>query len=305
MFYNDNRNNNVSQRAMSDFYNDELLLFFTVFGWEDPIRCDPLILGREPDHATLSVRRTEITEAKKTAKFHQTSKDRDELVQHVRNASVLLVLRIQQKSLYSAQLMTARFQGKYEGPNKKSTTARRPDATDNRSANIIELLKAYMTKPSLMQLCKMWAKSRPGFETAVDQRLPKVREEKGDPEYARIGLWNTMASEGYAAASEEEKEEAFRKAKKELDEKMTQRQKLLAEPQSLQEAKQYASRALDPDLPENIADFCYHRFMQASRAFLGDLLQFFADRCGGMAVLVLAGAGEVLVYVHAMRRIWA
>lgn len=35
-----------------------------------------------------------------------------------------------------------------------------------------------------------------------------------------------------------------------------------------------------------------------AQAFLEDLMQFFADRCGGMAVMMLAGAGEVVVYVN-------
>lgn len=40
------------------------------------------------------------------------------------------------------------------------------------------------------------------------------------------------------------------------------------------------------------------RFMLASRAFLEDLMQFFADRCGGIAVMILAGSGKSMVYVR-------
>lgn len=42
--------------------------------------------------------------------------------------------------------------------------------------------------------------------------------------------------------------------------------------------------------------------MSASQTFLEDLMQFFADRCGGMAVMILAGSGKVLLYVHRYRR---
>lgn len=45
----------------------------------------------------------------------------------------------------------------------------------------------------------------------------------------------------------------------------------------------------------NLANRDRCSFMLASQAFLEELMQFFADRCGGMAVMILAGAGKVMV----------
>ncbi|VDC02182.1 unnamed protein product [Peniophora sp. CBMAI 1063] len=134
--------------------------------------------------------------------------------------------------------MSARFQSNYDGPKKTTAPTTKLPATPDRTSSegIQKLLMAFLTKPSMPQLCKAWAKSQSGFEAEVDRRLAEVRLERGDPNYARIGLWNTMASEGYAAASNELKTMALEKAKEELDGRLAERNELLAEPKSMEEA---------------------------------------------------------------------
>ncbi|VDC04984.1 unnamed protein product [Peniophora sp. CBMAI 1063] len=258
--YNALRRSKASQKKMGKFLDGETILFFTVFGWNNPMRCEHPTAS-EPTTEAIEIRRGEACEAGQVASQKtagEMHKERDELVKHVR------------------LLMSARFQGKYDGPkNTKVAKTKVPAvANKNSSAGIQEILMTFLTKPTLGQLCKAWAKSRPGFETDVDRRLAEVRVEKGDPNYARIGLWNTMASEGYLAASAEEKEEIMKKAKDALDNRMEERRELLAEPKSMAEAL---------------------RFMETSQSFLEDLMQFFADRCGGMAVMVVAGSGNVVI----------
>lgn len=142
--------------------------------------------------------------------------------------------------------MTQRFQSKYDGPKKKTAAGRRLGAVpDKCSVNITKLLLKYMERPSMKAQCKTWAKLRTTFEAEVDQRLPEVRKEKGNPRYARIGLWNTMASEGYAAASDEEKEETVKKAYQTLAEETKEWKDRLSEPKSVEEAIRYVQRVFD------------------------------------------------------------
>lgn len=100
----------------------------------------------------------------------------------------------------------------------------------------MRLLLKYWEKPSLRQLYKVWAKSCADLEAEVDRRLPEVREQKRDPQYARIGLWNTLASERYHAVSDEEKEETMQKAKEILSDETAKWRDSLAEPKSMEEA---------------------------------------------------------------------
>lgn len=63
-----------------------------------------------------------------------------------------------------------------------------------------------------------------------------MRLEKNDPEYARIGLWSSMAREGYAAVSEEGKKETVRKAREVLEKDINEWEEALALPKSIEEA---------------------------------------------------------------------
>lgn len=51
-------------------------------------------------------------------------------------------------------------------------------------------------------------------------------------------------------------------------------------------------------LDSALSEQSVHSFVLSSQTFLQDMMQFFADRCGGMAVMILAGAGEVSLYVY-------
>lgn len=88
----------------------------------------------------------------------------------------------------------------------------------------------------MRQLYKVWAKSRSDLDTEVDRLLPMVRQQKGNPNYGRIGLWNTVAAEWYAATSEEEKENTTQQAKAILNEETEKWKNDLADPTSIEEA---------------------------------------------------------------------
>lgn len=126
--------------------------------------------------------------------------------------------------------MAARFQSRYQGPTKKTTVKQ------SSTADIGAILMRYFERPSLRQLYKVWAESCSDLTAEVDRQLPEVRREKGDPDYQRIALWNTLAAERYNATSEEEKEETKRKAKNALSEQTKKWKEGLAEPKSLEEA---------------------------------------------------------------------
>lgn len=78
--YNAMRNKDASQRAMTTFYNDELFLFFTLFGWDNP-------MSNTPSDEEMKRRRKEAEEAKQTEEIRLASKDRDDLVKHVHAVS--------------------------------------------------------------------------------------------------------------------------------------------------------------------------------------------------------------------------
>lgn len=126
--------------------------------------------------------------------------------------------------------MSARFKNNYVGPAAKKAVEL------GTTANIRQLLERYGSKPSLPQLYKVWAQSRADFDAEVDRRLPEVRQQRGDPGYARIGLWNALASEGYHATSEEEKAQTLQKAKDILRQETDKWKDGLAEPRSMEEA---------------------------------------------------------------------
>ncbi|VDC00469.1 unnamed protein product [Peniophora sp. CBMAI 1063] len=242
----------VTQAVKHKFLDNELYLFFSVFGWDDPEQTTSY--SKEPTESVVAECKAEVLKIEKQAKKGVSMSDRDterdQLVKRVRTN------------------MSQRFLSKYNSRYKTATDKR------GSAADIQKLIQMYMEKPTLRHQCKVWASSHPGFEAQVDARLLDLRLEKGDPNYPRIGLWNTMASQGYAATDDKVKEETVRKAKEILEKDMKDWEKGLAPPKSVEEATQ---------------------FMSASQLFLEDLMQFFAERCGGMAVMILAGAGNVLL----------
>ncbi|VDB99026.1 unnamed protein product [Peniophora sp. CBMAI 1063] len=243
-----------NQQEMTKFMNKETVRFFAKFGWENPERDVPPGVA-EPDQDTISVYEASAKEASRAVKRgcpDEEQKRRDELVRHVRT------------------IMLARFQTNF--PDSK----RKAKAVKERGADISKLLLKYWEKPSMKQLYKVWANSkpRPDLDAEIDRLLPAVREQKGDPEYKRIGVWNTVAADWYRSASEEEKEQTMEKAKDILAKETKKWKEDLAAPKTLEDAI---------------------KFMSASKDFLEDLMEFFADHCGGMAVMILAGAGKVMV----------
>ncbi|VDB87022.1 unnamed protein product [Peniophora sp. CBMAI 1063] len=261
--YNGKRDDRkTTQRIMSEFLDSETVLFFSVFGWVNPLRSFNHI-NVEPSAEDISARKAEAEEARKQAKSDAGSdvhKKRDKLVKYVRT------------------LLAQRFANKYAGRDKKATVmpnnTAAPANSSGSGSDILKLLFKFLERPSPKHLCKVWANSQPGFEAEVDRRLPEVRSEKGNPNYARIGLWNTMARCGYEESSEAEKEQTFRKAQDMLEREMKSWRAGLALPETIEEGIS---------------------FMVTAQPFLEELMQFFADRCGGMAVMILAGSGNVVL----------
>ncbi|VDC05318.1 unnamed protein product [Peniophora sp. CBMAI 1063] len=258
--YNGLRNDvNYTPSRMNKFLNNELFIFFAVFGWDDPEQTT--IRLQDTTEESINARKAEIRQIEEKAKSVKDANEQD-------LARDTLVKRVRTN-------MAQRFLSKYTGPKKKTAASKVTVSAGERSASGIQkLLQTYMEKPTLRHQCQVWASSHPHFEAQVDQRLTEVRLEKGDPDYPRIGLWNTMASQGYAAADDSEKEKTVRKAKEILEKEMKGWEKTTTPPKSVAEAIE---------------------FMEASKSFLEDLMQFFAERSGGMAVMVLAGAGKVLL----------
>lgn len=236
-YYDGRRRDKVSQSAMTNFLDDELFLFFAKFGWDDPMRCVPLV--PEPDAETVTSRRNDANEAEKRVVERTASEmdtERDLLVKHVRQASLRCISRTPQDGcLYIVQLMSTRFQANYPDTKRKKTATNKGAP----AANIEKLLLTYMARPSLRQLYKVWAKSNPDLEAEVDRRLPEVRKERDDPEYGRIGVWNAVAAEWYGAISEEDKAETMQKAREILKKETQAWKDKLAEPKSMEEAKRY------------------------------------------------------------------
>ncbi|VDB88612.1 unnamed protein product [Peniophora sp. CBMAI 1063] len=252
--YNTLRRKKHTQQDMTNFMNKEVVRFFAKFGWENPERDVPPG-GAEPDQATISAYDASAKEARRAVGRGVASEEhkrRDKLVQHVRT------------------IMLARFQTNFPDSKRRATTGKK------QGADITKLLLKYWERPSMKQLYKVWASSkpRPDLDAEIDRMLATVREQKGDPEYKRIGLWNTVAADWYRSASEKEKEETMEKAKDVLAEETKKWKEDLAGPKSLEDAV---------------------KFMSASKDFLEDLMEFFAEHCGGMAVMILAGAGKVMV----------
>ncbi|KZV61396.1 hypothetical protein PENSPDRAFT_298775 [Peniophora sp. CONT] len=130
-----------------------------------------------------------------------------------------------------------------------------------------------MAKPTLRQLYMVWAKLRvrPDLECEVDRRHNAALEETGDS--SRGAVWNAVAAEWYNACSEDEKTLTRQEALKLLDVEM----------------KDWEERAAaDPSSPEEA-----HAFMEGSEEFLRAMMQFFANRVSGIAVMFLAGPNEV------------
>ncbi|VDC00084.1 unnamed protein product [Peniophora sp. CBMAI 1063] len=238
------------QRAITKYVNREVVRFFARFGWENPERSVPPDIA-QPDEATVDKHDEEAVAASKAVKKGSASAKQQDIDKLVK------------------KLILTRFQSRHIDPSK-------PSAVKSKSGDVASILHAYMKQPSLRQLYKVWAtsKPRPELEAEIERRLPEVRKQKDNPEYGRLGLWNTVASELYNAASDEEKKEATDEAQRILDEQTEEWKKGLAEPQSVEEAAQ---------------------FLVASQAFLEDLMHFFAERCGGMAVMILSGGGKVSV----------
>lgn len=132
--------------------------------------------------------------------------------------------------------MTKRFQGRYDGPKKKMKKNVAKSGTAG-AADIGKLLHAYMEKPTLRPLYQVWAKSkdRPELDAIVDQRLQELRLAKNDPDYPRIGAWTSVVTERFATASEEERDETFREAKRLLEAETAQWKGKLAEPQNIEQ----------------------------------------------------------------------
>ena len=136
------------------------------------------------------------------------------------------------------QRMAARFQQNYDGPSNRKTNATKSRAVpdDEDSTGVFDVLKMYCRKPTLKPAHMAWADSRPGFAEEVDRRLAEVRQEKAEPEYSRIALWNTMAAAGYAAASDEVKMETLKGTQTVLSGQLKRREDFLAPPRSIEEA---------------------------------------------------------------------
>lgn len=88
--YNAKRDGDAGQTDMTKFLNDETILFFAKFGWDDPERSLPEDVA-EPTPEAIEASRSEATEAKRNAKAdvaRDTDKMRAALVKHVRTVSI-------------------------------------------------------------------------------------------------------------------------------------------------------------------------------------------------------------------------
>lgn len=91
--YDSMRDAKKSQKDMSDFLNDELFLFFSIYGWENPEYLSAPPSVAIPSAELIAQRKTEAKEAEQQVKREDATeahREQDRLVKRVRAVSISL-----------------------------------------------------------------------------------------------------------------------------------------------------------------------------------------------------------------------
>ncbi|KZV65002.1 hypothetical protein PENSPDRAFT_668675 [Peniophora sp. CONT] len=233
--------------------------FIAKYGWINPFRT----LTQDVSNATAEARaaaEAAVNQAAAAVAKGPGAMDAEKFAQQKAKDQLVKLVRGEITKLYY------RHRAAGEGQSEPARPA----------VDIPKLIKAIMSKPTQRQLYLVWAKlrERPELEVEVSKRHAAAIAEKGDS--SRGAVWNTVASEWFNACSEDEKVITRREALKILDIEM----------------KNWEDQAAsEPSSPEEARDT--YSFMEGSEEFLRAMMQFFANRVSGIAVMFLAGPQEV------------
>ncbi|VDB98552.1 unnamed protein product [Peniophora sp. CBMAI 1063] len=241
---------------ISGLYNDKTIDMIAKYGWENPFRT----LKQDVPDATDAARAATAAEVQEVANILAgggVGMNEQALAVHRRKDEVVTLVRGEITKLYQR---AARVEA--AGGVKPAV-------------DIPKLVKSIMAKPTQRQLYVVWAKmkERPDLEAEVSRRYAAEAKEKGGDATSRGAVWNSVAAEWFNSSTIEEKEHTRQEATKLLQIEM----------------KRWEDNAASaPSTPEEA-----HEFMQGSEEFLRAMMQFFANRASGYAVMFLVGPDEV------------